>query len=83
MVAEHDGDAQVCAYSVVHGRDGAPEWALVVCDLASGARTYAQVRDKDLCADTERAELVGRTVALKPHTVDGPAGTVRVNLATW
>ena len=44
VVAEHDGDATVSAYSVVHGRDGSPEWALLVCDLPSGARTYAQAR---------------------------------------
>ena len=50
VVAEHDGDATVAAYSVVHGRDGAPEWALLVCDLAGGKRTYAQVRDAMLCA---------------------------------
>ena len=33
-VAEHEGDATVAAYSVVHGRDGGPEWALLVCDVA-------------------------------------------------
>src|SRR4029077_3789100 len=43
VVAEHDGEATVGAYSVVHGRDGQPEWALLVCDLAGGARAYAQV----------------------------------------
>ena len=83
MVAEHDGDATVSAYSVVHGRDGAPEWALLVCDLADGSRTYAQVRDPALCAEAEATELVGRTVTLKPETVDGPMGEARVNHATW
>src|SRR6185436_2136494 len=38
VVAEHDGEATVGAYSVVHGRDGRPEWGLLVCDLAGGAR---------------------------------------------
>ena len=83
VVAEHEGDASVSAYSVVHGRDGDPEWALLVCDLADGARTYAQVREPDLCAEAERTELVGRSVRLAPRTVEGPAGTVRVNHATW
>jgi len=83
IVAEHDGDATVSAYSVVHGRDGSPEWALLVCDLPSGARTYAQARAVELCVDAETTELVGRTVTLRPRTVDGPAGTARVNIATW
>jgi hypothetical protein len=56
---------------------------LLVCDLADGARTYAQVRDPDLCSEAERTELVGRNVWLSPRTVEGPAGSVRVNFATW
>ncbi|HTD50061.1 MAG TPA: acetyl-CoA synthetase [Acidimicrobiia bacterium] len=83
VVAQYDGDATVSAYSVVHGRDGSPEWALLVCDLPSGDRTYAQARAVELCIDAETTELVGRTVTLHPRTVDGPAGTRRVNLATW
>jgi acetyl-CoA C-acetyltransferase len=83
VAAEFDGDATVSAYSVVHGRDGAPEWALLVCDLPEGGRTYAQVRDLQLCAGAETDELVGRSVSLKPQTVDGPTGKARVNLATW
>ncbi len=74
---------RVGAYSVVHGRDGEPEWALLVCDLADGARTYAQVRTPELCDQAEQTELVGRSVTLAPRTVEGPAGTVRVNHATW
>jgi acetyl-CoA C-acetyltransferase len=73
----------VRAYSVVHGRDGSPEWALLVCDLPNGARTYAQVRNPDLCAEAEATELVGRTVRLTPRTVEGPAGSVRANAASW
>ena len=37
----------------------APEWALLVCDLPGGDRTYAQVRDAELCVDAEADELVG------------------------
>jgi acetyl-CoA C-acetyltransferase len=81
VVAHHEGDARVAAYSVVHGRDGAPEWALLVCDVAGGARVYAQMRDPEACAEAERSELVGTTVRLRPRVVEGPAGTVTVNLA--
>ncbi|MDQ1509679.1 MAG: acetyl-CoA C-acetyltransferase [Actinomycetota bacterium] len=83
VVAEHDGEATVGAYSVVHGRDGQPEWALLVCDLGAGSRTYAQARDPALCLAAESAELVGTTVKLETRTVTGPAGDQRVNLATW
>jgi len=83
VVAEHDGDATVGAYSVVHGRDGTPEWALLVCDLPGGRRTYAQVRDADHCAEAETTELVGRNVTLAPKTVQGPMGEAKVNIATW
>ncbi len=83
VVAEHEGEATVGAYSVVHGRDGEPEWALLVCDLADGSRTYAQVRDPDLCVAAESAEIVGTTVQLDTRTLTGPAGEQRVNLATW
>jgi acetyl-CoA C-acetyltransferase len=83
VVAEHEGHATVAAYSVVHGRDGDPEWALLVCDLDDGARTYAQCRDVALCRDAESSELVGRRVHLAPETRDGVAGPARVNIATW
>jgi acetyl-CoA C-acetyltransferase len=83
VVAEHGGDATVAAYSVVHGRDGAPEWALLVCDLPDGSRTYAQVRDPALGVDAESEELVGRRVHLSTATVTGPAGEQRVNQARW
>lgn len=83
VVAEHDGHAVVAAYSVVHGRDGQPEWALLVCDLPDGTRTYAQVREPVLCLAAESSELVGATVRLSTRTVMGPAGEQRVNHAVW
>src|SRR4029077_11305436 len=81
VVPEHAGDATVVAYSVVHGRDGLPESALLVCDVGGGARTYARLADADACRAAEEQELVGRTVGLAPHTVTGPAGETRVNAA--
>jgi acetyl-CoA C-acetyltransferase len=60
----YDGAATVATYSAVHGRDGAPEWGLVVADLPDGARAYARVEDPVLLADAESRELVGATVRL-------------------
>lgn len=82
VVAEHDGDATVAAYSVVHDRDGAPEWALLVCDVAPGVRTYARVDDRQWCEEAERREVVGTRVRCRPVTATGPAGEARVNLAS-
>ena len=39
----YDGAATVAAYSVVHGRDGEPEWGVVVCDVPDGDRAYGKV----------------------------------------
>jgi acetyl-CoA C-acetyltransferase len=84
VAAEHSGSATVAAYSVVHGRDGAPAWTLLVCDLDDGdARSYARVDAPDLAAVGEARELVGATVRLTPTTVTGPVGEARVNMATW
>lgn len=58
------GRATVAAYSVVHGRDGEAEWALAVCDLPGGARTYAKAFDADVLAAMEHEEWVGRPVTL-------------------
>ena len=63
-----DGEATVAGYSVVHGRDGAAEWGLAVCDLPDGTRAYGRAEDPDLLAQWEEEEWVGRTVR---STVDG------------
>jgi acetyl-CoA C-acetyltransferase len=81
VVAEHAGVAKVVAYSVVHGRDGSPDWGLLVCDVDGATRTYARLDDADACRDAETRELVGRPVHLEPHTVTGPRGDLRVNHA--
>lgn len=64
----HTGPAGLVAYSVVHGRDGAPAWGLGVCDLDDGTRTYARCEDAELLAAWEAEEWVGRPVHL---TADG------------
>ena len=75
VVESYAGPATVATYSVVHGRDGAPEWGLLVIDLPAGGRGYARVSDPALLADAAARELVGAVVTV---TTDG-----RVNTATW
>jgi acetyl-CoA C-acetyltransferase len=67
IVESPEGDATVAAYSVLHGRDGAPERALLICTLPARARCYALLDgDASVLADAEAEELVGRTVTLTP-----------------
>ena len=74
IVDTYDGDVVVAAYSVVHGRDGGPEWGLAVCDLPDGSRTYARFTDPDTLIHAETEELVGTRVTL---TTDGRVNTMR------
>lgn len=58
----YEGDATIAGYSVVHGRDGEPEWGVAICDIPDGRRCYARF-DSDLPA-AEREEWVGRTASI-------------------
>jgi acetyl-CoA C-acetyltransferase len=81
ITVTYDGQATVCAYSVVHGRDGAPEWGLLVCDLPDGTRAYAKLLDAEELAAAERTELVGRAVRLSTTTANGAMGEQTINVA--
>jgi acetyl-CoA C-acetyltransferase len=80
IVERYDGEATVAAYSVVHGRDGDPEWAVLVCDVPGG-RAYAHVTDDDLLREAETTELVGARVRLTPADVELPIGGTGVRHA--
>jgi acetyl-CoA C-acetyltransferase len=58
------GPGTLAGYSVVHGRDGAPQWGLGVCDLDDGTRAYARTEEPGLLAAWEAEEWVGRPVRL-------------------
>jgi acetyl-CoA C-acetyltransferase len=67
IVESPEGDATVAAYSFLHGRDGGPERALLICNLPARARCYALLDgDAAALADAEAEELIGRTVTLAP-----------------
>lgn len=67
LLTSYAGPATVCAYTVAHGRDGAPQQGLVVLDTEDG-RALARVHDAELLADAESRELVGQAVTV---TSDG------------
>jgi acetyl-CoA C-acetyltransferase len=66
IVESPEGKATVATYSVLHGRDGEPERALLVCDVADG-RCYAFLEGGAAALEgAEANELIGRTVTLSP-----------------
>ena len=69
----YEGDATIAAYSVVHGRDGAAEWGVAICDLPGGRRCYARMED-DL-DEAERTELIGRNATI---TTEGEVNRLAV-----
>jgi acetyl-CoA C-acetyltransferase len=65
IVDRWDGPATVATYSVLHGRDGDPQWGALVCDVEGGdGRCYARLEDTGALATAETEELIGRTVTL-------------------
>ncbi len=64
IVASPEGSATVATYSVLHGRDGAPTSALLVCDVPGGGRCYATLEGDPAVAETD--EIIGRAVTLTP-----------------
>jgi acetyl-CoA C-acetyltransferase len=67
IVGSASGTATVATYSVLHGRDGSPERALLVCDLPEGGRCYAFLEGGPaVLAAVEEDELIGRPVTLTP-----------------
>ncbi len=72
----YSGPATVAAYSVVHARDGSPEWALLVCDVDNDSRCYARAADATTLAELERNECVGRRVDVR--TEDGNVNVARL-----
>ena len=74
IVGRYDGEATVAAYSIVHGRDGDPEWGALVCDISETERAYARLIDDRELRQAETTELVGARVHLTPTDIDLPAG---------
>jgi acetyl-CoA C-acetyltransferase len=67
IVEAPEGKATVATYTVLHGRDGGPERAVLVCDVPGGGRCYALLGGGvPALAGSEADELIGRTVTLTP-----------------
>jgi acetyl-CoA C-acetyltransferase len=67
IVGSPEGAATVATYSVLHGRDGGPERALLVCDVPEGGRSYGLLDGgAPALLEAEADELIGRRVTLTP-----------------
>jgi acetyl-CoA C-acetyltransferase len=58
--SEFEGEATVETYTVIHGRDGGPERAILALLTSSGARAWGTVADADTLAGLEAEEGCGR-----------------------
>lgn len=72
MDLDTEGDAIVDGYTVVFGRDGGPEQAVVLARFDAGRRTLAATRDIDACAALCEGDWYGATVSV------GPAGCLEL-----
>jgi acetyl-CoA C-acetyltransferase len=64
IVASFEGEATVATTAAVHGRDGEPEWAPVIVDVAPGQRAYAMCVDPGWLASVGETEVVGSRVGV-------------------
>jgi acetyl-CoA C-acetyltransferase len=71
LAAEPAGAATIETYTVVHARDGAPDYGVVIGRLDPGGRFIARLpSDAGLLASFEREEGVGRRGSVR-HTEQG------------
>jgi len=60
----YDGPTEVETYTVMHGRDGAPEIGLFALLTPEGGRTWGSTNDTDVLDELESTECVGRAASL-------------------
>ncbi|MGP3708324.1 acetyl-CoA acetyltransferase [Gordonia paraffinivorans] len=68
-----DGVAEIESWTVIYGRDGAPEKAFVAARVPGGARTLAIVTDAGDLAELAEAEMAGRSLRVEE------SGTARLH----
>jgi acetyl-CoA C-acetyltransferase len=61
---DHDGDATVETYTVVHGRDGEPELAILALLTEDGRRAWGNTSDRDDMLGLMESEGCGRKARL-------------------
>ena len=58
---QRDGEATVESYTVTHATNGEPERLIIAARAAGGVRTWCHSSDAALMAESETAELIGRS----------------------
>lgn len=62
----YDGEATIESYTVMFGRDGEPEQALIACRTPDGERTWANTTDSDTMSAMTTTELAGVAANVAP-----------------
>ncbi len=62
VAADHDGEATIETWTVMHGRDGEPEQAIVAMLLDDGRRAWGTTDDADALATLVAEDVIGRRV---------------------
>jgi acetyl-CoA C-acetyltransferase len=72
METQPKGTASVETYTVMHDRQGNPDYAIIAARLGNGKRCWAQTeKDGDLFSAMEREEFIGKEGTITPG-VKGP-----------
>jgi acetyl-CoA C-acetyltransferase len=62
---DHEGRVAIESYTVMHGRDGAPELGIVACLLPDGRRAWGNVSDQPVLKAMTLEEHCGRPAVLR------------------
>ncbi len=62
----HEGRATVESYTVIYGRDGEPERAILACDVPDGRRTWAYSSERSICETITANDPIGCSVEIAP-----------------
>ncbi len=62
----HEGRATVESYTVIYGRDGAPQRAILACHVPDGRRTWAYSSEQSICEAMTATDPIGCPVEIGP-----------------
>ena len=62
VAADHDGEATIETWTVMHGKDGEPEQGIVAMLLDDGRRAWGTTDDADALATLVAEDVIGRRV---------------------
>ena len=67
VAADHEGEATIETWAVMHDKDGEPEQAIVALLLDDGRRAWGTTDDADTVATMVAQDMIGRRVHRRPR----------------